>query len=318
MKEKLKNFWLKMALIGLCTVAIMFGFSTGNVMAQDHKLSYEEYKKKEAEKELPPHKRPAPHSPAAPEVSAKANLAEAATNPLANLVQFQLQNQYGATNYNSTGSSNTFVIQPVVPVSLPWESVPLLITRSTLPYVRTPDLGDPVGHKQGFGDFTFLAIANPKLPKGNQGGLGFSAVFPTAGSNEFTGSGKWQAGPAYAYINTMIPGTQLGFFGWHHWSYADGPTGGDRINVNEHSIQPLAIHHLGKGWYVGLQDIPWKYNFKSDQWTMPTGPQVGKVMKLGKLPVKLFGAVYYDPYQDEDSPSAEWTFKLNVTLLFPK
>jgi hypothetical protein len=74
MKEKLKNFWLKMALIGLCTVAIMFGFSTGNVMAQDHKLSYEEYKKKEAEKELPPHKRPAPHSPAAPEVSAKANL----------------------------------------------------------------------------------------------------------------------------------------------------------------------------------------------------------------------------------------------------
>ena len=35
MKEKRKNFWLKMTLIGLCVVAMMFGLSTGSVLAQN-------------------------------------------------------------------------------------------------------------------------------------------------------------------------------------------------------------------------------------------------------------------------------------------
>ena len=73
MKEKRKNFWLTMTLIGLCTVALMFGLSTGSVLAQDKaaavKLSPEEQKecdeceKKTAEKHLPPHERPAPADP---------------------------------------------------------------------------------------------------------------------------------------------------------------------------------------------------------------------------------------------------------------
>jgi hypothetical protein len=40
MKEKLKNFWLKMALTGLCTGAIMFGLTTGSVLAQWFSFSY--------------------------------------------------------------------------------------------------------------------------------------------------------------------------------------------------------------------------------------------------------------------------------------
>ena len=48
MKEKRKNSWLKMFLIGLCAAALMFGLSTGSVLAQDKaaevKLSPEEQK----------------------------------------------------------------------------------------------------------------------------------------------------------------------------------------------------------------------------------------------------------------------------------
>jgi hypothetical protein len=51
---------------------------------------------------------------------------------------------------------------------------------------------------------------------------------------------------------------------------------------------------------------------------MQTGPRVGKVLKLGKMPINIFGAVYYDPYQEDDSPSAKWTAKFNITFLFPK
>ena len=76
METKFKNSWLKMALIGLCTVTMMFGLSTGSVLAQDKaaavKLSPEEQKecddceKKAREKHLPPHQRPAPADPLGP------------------------------------------------------------------------------------------------------------------------------------------------------------------------------------------------------------------------------------------------------------
>ena len=70
------------------------------------------------------------------------------------------------------------------------------------------------------------------------------------------------------------------------------------------------------GWYAGLQDVTWDYNHKSGKWTLPTGPRVGRVMKLGSQPVNLFGAVYYNP--NSDGPTATWTAKINLTLLFPK
>jgi len=39
-------------------------------------------------------------------------------------------------------------------------------------------------------------------------------------------------------------------------------------------------------------------------------------MKLGSQPVNLFWAVYYNP--NSDGPTATWTAKINLTLLFPK
>ena len=304
---------LRLVLIGLCTVAIVFGFTAGSALAQDD-AKYQEYKKKQAEKELPPHKQPAPASPSGHQ---HANLAEAATNPLANLIQFQVQEQYTPDVDNADGYSNAFLLQPVIPVKLPWKKAPLGIIRLTVPYVSTPDLPG-VGRKDGIGDTTLLAVANMPIAKGQIIGLGTSLGFPTAGSNEFVGNGKWLAGPAYAYINTVFKGWQFGGFGWHSWDYANGRGGSDKPYVNQHSFQPLIIKHFSEGWYVGLQDIPWKYDFRLDNWSMPMGPRVGKVMKLGKLPVNLFGAVYYDPMTHDDATSNTWSFKLNLTFLFPE
>jgi hypothetical protein len=323
MKEKRKNVWLKMALVGLCAVAIMFGLTTGNVLAAE--VSQEDYetlqthKKKEAEKELPPHKRPAPAEPGAPKGNQHANLAEAATNPLANLVQFQLQNQYNADVDNSgTGASNTFLIQPIIPISLPWKKVPLLITRSTLPYVATTKLDNPIGRKYGFGDFTLLAVGIIPFAKGQNIGFGTSLVFPTGSSNEFTSSGKWQAGPALAYVNTMFKGWQLGVLGWQHWDVANADTGGNKGYVSQLSVQPLITKHFGKGWYVRLQDDVWKYDFRLNNWSMPMGPVVGKVFKIGKMPVNLYSGIYYDPFTHNDASSNTWSWKVNLTFLFPK
>jgi hypothetical protein len=319
MKLTFKKFQLRKVLVGLLAVAIIFGLTASSALAVEVSDECQAYKQKQAEKQLPPHKRPAPAEPGASEGKGNqhANLAAAATNPLSNLIQFQMQDQYNSDVDNAKGYNNAFLIQPVIPVKLPWKKVPMGILRLTLPYVSSNKY-PVVGREHGFGDFTALAIANVPLAKGQTMGIGASLVFPTAGDNLFTGSGKYQGGPAWAYVNTMIKGWQLGAFGWQHWDYANGPSGKDRAYVNEHSVQPLIVKHFSEGWYVRAQDIPWKYDFRLDNWSMPMGPVVGKVAKIGKLPINMFAGVYYDPMTHNDATSNTWSFKLNMTFLFPE
>jgi hypothetical protein len=136
-----------------------------------------------------------------PPTGGHANLAEAATNPIANLMQFQIQNTFKWKNYNSDGYANVVTMQAVIPIETKSEKVPLWINRTTAAYVTTPDLGDPVGRRQGLGDLDVLMLAVPKLKtKGVQLGLGFNSSIPTAGDNSFTGSGKWEIGPSALYL----------------------------------------------------------------------------------------------------------------------
>ena len=327
MKVKFKNMQLRMGLIGLCTVAMVFGLTTGSVMAQEEKAAVEkltpeeqkecnECEKKTAEKKLPPHQRPAPSK--APANAKAPNLAAAATNPIAAMVQFQLQNTYSPENYNSSGYSNVTTVQAVAPIPLPWKSVPMLITRSTLPWVTTPELGDVHRHR-GFGDFQMLMLAIPKLKtKGVQLGLGINTSWPTAGDNVFTGSGKYEAGPSALYINMQTPHLQWGLFVHQLWDYANSNNNQDRSSVSKLSIQPILTYHFGKGWYVQSPESPQTYDFEANEWSWNLGPVIGKVTKIGKLPVKLFAAAYYNPVDPDDAPASKYTVKFNITFLFPE
>jgi hypothetical protein len=186
---------LKRVLTGLCALVIMLYFTPGSVLAhEDH-----------PDKDLPAHEQP--HR-SEPPTGGHANLAAAATNPIANLIQFQIQNSYSPSNYNSDGYSNVAVIQPVIPIALPWEKVPLLVTRTTLPYISTPDL-DGVGRKDGFGDIVAQGYFLPKLKaKGLAVGFGYNLTIPSAGDNDFVGSGKWSLGPGAVYLNMRTPSLQ--------------------------------------------------------------------------------------------------------------
>jgi hypothetical protein len=110
-------------------------------------------------------------------------------------------------------------------------------------------------------------------------GLGTSLVFPTAGSNEFVGNGKYQAGPAYAYINTVFKGLQFGVIGWHEWDVADGPGGSDKPYVSESSVQPLLIKHFGEGLVCGAAGYPLEIRLATRQLVDADGSQGGKSRK---------------------------------------
>ena len=60
-----------------------------------------------------------------------ADLGAAATNPVSDLIQIRVQDQYVPDSYNVDGSSNAALIQTVVPFHLPFESVPMLVSRMT-------------------------------------------------------------------------------------------------------------------------------------------------------------------------------------------
>ena len=221
-----------------------------------------------------------PHK-AEPPTGGHSSLAAAATNPIANLVQFQIQNQYTANSHNVDGDSNVFILQPVIPINLSSKAVPLLVTRTTLPYINTPDYDGGIGTQEGFGDLVAQGYFIPKLEtKGVMVGFGYNLTVPTAGDNDFTGSGKWSLGPGFVYFNMQTPGFQWGILNYSSFSFASQNT--DRSHVSSTSIQPIANWHFAEGWYAGLPDVPQVYNFKTDHWTTALGGRVGKVMKFGK------------------------------------
>jgi len=213
MQARLKDFISTLSGGGLFA-AITLSLISAGVLAHDDKGNDNHYDHS-GEPHETPHK-------ATPPTGGHPNLAKAATNPIANLVQFQLQDQYNWDNHKSSGYSNQFLIQPVVPINLSSKAVPLLVTRTTIPYVSTPDLGSPEHRKHGLGDTTFLALGIPKLNLEKQMiGVGISSILPTGGDNDATGSGKWQLGPALVYFNQKIPTLQWGVLGWHTFTVGE-------------------------------------------------------------------------------------------------
>jgi hypothetical protein len=308
----------KKVLIGLCALVVMLGFTPGIVLSvevsdEDYKL-LQKIKQNKADKDLPPHEQPHPHEPPS---GGHSSLAATATNPIGNLVQLQLQNSYSPSNHNADGESNVAVIQPVIPIKLPWEKVPLLLTRTTLPYISTADLDSGIGRHDGFGDITAQGWILPKLcAKGQMIGMGYNLTIPTGGDNNYTGSGKWSIGPNFVYFNIATPSWQWGVLTYSSFSFASARK--DSGSVSNWAIQPILYKHFDKGWYIGLPDIPQTYDFMTDNWTLAIGPKVGRVMKFGKQPVNLFFQPTWNPLDNDDQVSSEWTFKLNLTLLFPK
>jgi hypothetical protein len=63
----------------------------------------------------------------------------------------------------------------------------------------------------------------------------------------------------------------------------------DRPDTSQLNLQPIAAIFFGDGWNVGYSGnilANWKAP-SGDVWTVSIGLGVGKVVKLGRLPVKL-------------------------------
>jgi hypothetical protein len=108
----------------------------------------------------------------------------------------------------------------------------------------------------------------------------------------------------------------IGVFPQQWWSIG-GEHG--RSDTNQMNLQPIATLFFGEGWSIGYSgNILADWTAPSeDVWTVPVGVGLAKVVKLGRLPIKLQLAVQYMPVHPRIS-GQEWNVQVQITPVIPK
>src|ERR1700704_3236465 len=106
----------------------------------------------------------------------------------------------------------------------------------------------------------------------------------------------------------------IGVFPQQWWSIG-GEHG--RPDTNQMNLQPIAAIFFSEGWSVGYSgNILANWTAPSeDVWTVPVGLALSKVVKFGRLPVKLQLAVQYMPVHP-GSPDRSGTCRSRLLLSF--
>ena len=241
-------------------------------------------------------------------------LAKKTQNPVADLISVPFQNNF---NFN-TGTKNATVyvlnVQPVIPFKLTpdWN----LITRTIMPIINQPSLfpgpNSISGSAFGLGDINPTLFLSPAKPGEVIWGVGPTFTFPTATDSKL-GSREYSMGPAAVALTMQGPWV-LGALINQQWSFAGW---GDQ-SVSQMLIQPFVNYNLPHGWYFSTSPIitaNWEATH-GNQWTVPVGGGVGKLFKLGPLPVNT----QLQAFSNVETPKfgADWQLRFQVQFLFPK
>jgi hypothetical protein len=202
-------------------------------------------------------------------------------------------------------------LQPVIPSSLDadWN----LITRVIVPVVSQQDVFPGAGQQSGLGDTLASLFFSPSRP--TPGGLlwGAGPVFllPT-GSDDLLTAKKWGLGPTGVALVQSGPWT-YGALANHVWSFAGSSS---RPGVSTSFVQPFAVYTTPTAWSIGLQAEA-TYDWKRSDASVPMTFFVGRVIRIGGLPVQISGGPRYFLSHFDNGPKG-WGGRLSVTFAFPR
>jgi hypothetical protein len=136
-------------------------------------------------------------APALAEMTAE-ELAKLAQNPVGNLISLPFQNNTNLNFGPDKGTQNILNIQPVIPISIndEWN----IITRTIVPVIHMPSLGQGIDSKDGVGDTVFTAFLSPAKPGHWIWGAGPVVQIPTNSSEEL-GNKNWGLGPSFVVLH---------------------------------------------------------------------------------------------------------------------
>ncbi len=250
--------------------------------------------------------------PAKPAAGSAEDLAKQAQNPIANLISLPFQNNIGFNFGPRERTQNTLNIQPVIPfkLSADWN----LITRTIVPIIHLPSLAKGDSSENGIGDINPTAFFATSLARDVLVGFGPTFTLPTASHTDL-GTGKWSGGPAAVIVWTPGHWVAGGLIN-NQWSFAGDR---DRNSVNEMLFQPFVNYNITDGWYLTSSPIitaDWAAKESKDVWTVPVGGGLGRLFRLGKLPIN----VSVQAFDNVEKPEfgADWELRLQVQFLFPK
>lgn len=239
-----------------------------------------------------------------------AELAQAAQNPIANMISLPLQNNINTGIGPDDETQNILNIQPVWPVTLndDW----IVITRTIIPIISQPDVLTNKGRVNGLGDTTFSAYLSPANTGSLIWGVGPIFLLPTA-TDDTLGADKWGTGASVVLLS--MPGNWvLGSLISNVWSVGGSGT----QDVNLFTWQYFINYNLPDSWYLTSAPIV-TANWEADsgnRWTIPIGGGMGKIFRIGKQPVNA----QVSAYKNIETPEfgADWQIRLQLQFLFPK
>jgi hypothetical protein len=178
-----------------------------------------------------------------------------------------------------------------------------------VPLVWQPSFTDG-GTTFGLGNVSFTGFLSPSQPGPLIWGIGPVVSFPSATSPSVGSQSTWGLGPS-AVALTMPGPWVLGALVNNVWSVA-GAT------ANSMLIQYFVNYNFGTtGWYLTSAPIitaNWEAP-SGQQWLVPLGGGLGKLIRLGKLPVNTSVAAYWNAVKPDIGP--EWSFRVQASILLP-
>jgi hypothetical protein len=240
-------------------------------------------------------------------------LAKKTQNPVADLISVPFQNNF---NFGAGAKEETIYVlnvQPVIPIKLTpqWN----LITRTIVPIINQPSLFPGPGRMSesafGLGDINPSLFLSPAKPGALIWGVGPTFTFPTATDSQL-GTGKYSMGPAAVALAIQGPWV-FGALVNQQWSYAGW---GDN-DVSAMLIQPFINYNIGDGWYLSSAPIitaDWEAT-SGNTWTVPVGGGVGKLLRLGKLPINMQLQAYSNVEKPDFGP--DWQLRFQIQFLLP-
>jgi hypothetical protein len=247
----------------------------------------------------------------APAAQSADEVARELSNPVGSLASLVFQGNYaqlgGSAPSVGDQSSTSLVFLPTLPFKLGSGNVTL---RPSFPVVGAPTV-TPSGEwdkVRGFGDIVLMGLWGRKEESGLLWGAGATTVFPTA-SEEATGNGQWQLGPA-ALIGLLKDWGVVGGL-WQHWYGLDSDPGEDKISKG--TLQLFYWFSLAGGWQVGGSPIPTaNYLGATTDFSVPVNLGVAKTFNLGSTPFKTtLQGQYFLTRPDVAGP--DWGFFFQIT-----
>jgi hypothetical protein len=244
--------------------------------------------------------------------TAVADQAKQAQNPIANLISVPFQNNTNLNAGPDRETLNVLNVQPVIPLSLnsDWN----LITRTILPVISAPPVTPQASRANGIGDLLFSAFFSPASSRGWIWGVGPAIQAPTH-SDPTLGNNDWGLGPTFVVLHLAAGSPWVyGVLVNNIWSVSSSRSHA----YNNGLMQPFVNYNLKYGTYLVSSPII-TVNWTAaggQQWTVPLGGGIGKIVHLGQLPVNMQLSGYYNVARVTEGPN--WQIRTQVQFLFPK